>query len=91
MSDEVTDLLAYIDASPSPFHAVLESKRRLEAAGFREVHERDAWQLAPGARAFVIRDGTVEWRPAIDVDRLLRGALATAAGLLALRLLVSRR
>jgi uncharacterized spore protein YtfJ len=43
------------------------------------------------AGAFVIRDGTVEWRPAIDVDRLLRGALATAAGLLALRLLVSRR
>jgi aspartyl aminopeptidase len=57
MSDEVTDLLAYIDASPSPFHAVLESKRRLLAAGFRQVHERDAWELAPGDKAFVVRDG----------------------------------
>ncbi|HEX5657306.1 MAG TPA: M18 family aminopeptidase [Polyangiales bacterium] len=57
MSDEVTDLLAYIDASPSPFHAVLESKRRLQAAGFKEVHERDAWALSPGDKAFVIRDG----------------------------------
>ena len=43
------------------------------------------------AGAFVLRDGAVEWRPAIDVDRLLRSALATAAGVLALRLLLSRR
>lgn len=57
MSDEVTDLLAYIDAGPSPFHAVLETKRRLLAQGFRELSERDAWQLSPGERAFVVRDG----------------------------------
>ncbi|HET6683829.1 MAG TPA: hypothetical protein VFG75_09045 [Gaiella sp.] len=43
------------------------------------------------AGAFVIRDGAVEWRPAIDVDRLLRGALAASAGVLVLRLLLSRR
>jgi aspartyl aminopeptidase len=55
--NEVEDLLAYIEASPSPFHAVLETKRRLLAAGFSEVQERDAWKLAPGDRAFVIRDG----------------------------------
>ncbi|HEY6882060.1 MAG TPA: M18 family aminopeptidase [Polyangiales bacterium] len=57
MPEEVADLLAYIDASPSPFHAVLESRRRLSAAGFKELHERDAWALAPGDRAFVVRDG----------------------------------
>jgi aspartyl aminopeptidase len=54
---EVADLLAYIDASPSPFHAVQESRRRLEAAGFQELHERDAWSLEPGDRAYVVRDG----------------------------------
>ena len=43
------------------------------------------------AGAFVIRDGEVAWRPAIDVDRLLRGALAATAGVLALRLWLSRR
>ena len=43
------------------------------------------------AGAFVIREGEVAWRPAIDVDRLLRGALAAAAGVLALRLWLSRR
>ena len=56
-SSPVHDLLAYIDASPSPFHAVLETSRRLEAAGFTRLEERDAWQLSPGARAYVVRDG----------------------------------
>jgi aspartyl aminopeptidase len=51
------DLLAYIDASPSPFHAVLETVRRLEAAGYRRLEERDVWSLAPGDRVYVVRDG----------------------------------
>lgn len=51
------DLLAYIDASPSPFHAVLETSRRLEGAGYRRVEERDSWALAPGDKVYVVRDG----------------------------------
>jgi aspartyl aminopeptidase len=51
------DLLAYIDASPSPFHAVLETSRRLDAAGFVRVDEREAWSLEPGAKAYLVRDG----------------------------------
>jgi uncharacterized spore protein YtfJ len=31
------------------------------------------------AGAFVIRDGAAEWRPAIDVDRLLCSAVAATA------------
>jgi aspartyl aminopeptidase len=51
------DLLRYIDASPSPFHAVAETAARLEAAGYRRLNEADAWQLAAGDRFYVIRDG----------------------------------
>jgi aspartyl aminopeptidase len=51
------DLLAYIDASPSPFHAVRETATRLEAAGFQRVSERDAWDLHPGDRVYTVRDG----------------------------------
>ncbi len=54
---EAQDLLAFIDASPSPFHAVVESVRRLEAAGYRGLNEGDAWQIAPGDRVYVVRDG----------------------------------
>lgn len=51
------DLLTYIDASPSPFHAVQEAARRLEAGGFRRVHEGDDFGLRPGDRVYVVRDG----------------------------------
>ena len=53
----VDDLIAYLDAAPTPYHAVAESVRRLEAAGFSALDERDAWQLEPGARYFVVKSG----------------------------------
>ena len=60
MVDPVADLLAFLDRSPTPYHAVAESVRRLEAAGFRTLDEADAWALAPGDRATVVRgDGSL--------------------------------
>ncbi len=50
------DMLAYIEASPSPFHAVAETRRRLEGAGFTRLAEEEAWSLAPGGRHFVTRN-----------------------------------
>jgi aspartyl aminopeptidase len=52
------DLRAFVDASPSPGHAVAEMTRRLDAAGFTALDERDRWELAPGDRRFVVRDGS---------------------------------
>ncbi|MEO8705370.1 MAG: M18 family aminopeptidase [Kofleriaceae bacterium] len=44
------DLLAFLGASPTPFHAVAAVRVRLDAAGFRSIDEADAWDtLAPGA------------------------------------------
>lgn len=54
---EVHDLLAFLDASPSPYHAVAEAVRRLEAAGFRGLREGDAWEIADGDRCYVTRGG----------------------------------
>ncbi|MFM2418923.1 MAG: putative aminopeptidase 2 [Pseudomonadota bacterium] len=51
------DLLTYIDQSPTPFHAVTETARRLSAAGYRELKEADHWSLSAGDRFFVVRDG----------------------------------
>ncbi len=51
------DLRAFVDASPSPFHAVLESARRLRAAGFTALREDERWTLSPGDARFVVRDG----------------------------------
>jgi aspartyl aminopeptidase len=51
------DLRSFVDASPSPFHAVAEMTRRLGDAGFTEISERDRWTLAPGDARYVVRDG----------------------------------
>jgi aspartyl aminopeptidase len=57
MSDAARDLVAFIDASPTPYHAVAEVSRRLAAAGFRECAEQELWSLGPGDRRFVVRNG----------------------------------
>jgi aspartyl aminopeptidase len=53
------DLRSFVDASPSPFHAVAELARRLRAAGFTELAETDTWQLAPGGQHVVVRQGSL--------------------------------
>jgi aspartyl aminopeptidase len=58
MADLVQSLLDYLDAAPTPFHAVAETARRLREAGFSELREQDAWNIAPGTRAFATRNGT---------------------------------
>jgi aspartyl aminopeptidase len=57
VQDSVADLLGFIDRSPTPYHAVAEAARRLAAAGYRELQDLDAWELAPGDRAYAIRGG----------------------------------
>ncbi len=52
------DLIAFLSASPSPFHAVASAAERLEKAGFRRLAETDAWDAATGGR-YVIRGGAL--------------------------------
>lgn len=60
MLDPVSDLLAYIDASPTPYHAVAESVRRLEGLGWQAMAETEVWDLSPGDRRYVVRgDGSL--------------------------------
>jgi aspartyl aminopeptidase len=56
-SDVVGDLVRFIDASPTPYHAVAEVASRLRAASFRELDEGDEWSLASSDRVFVVRGG----------------------------------
>jgi len=58
--DAVADLLAFIDRSPTPYHAVAEATARLRAASYRELAEADVWDLSPGDRHYVVRgDGSL--------------------------------
>lgn len=54
------DLGTFVEASPSSFHAVQESVRRLTAAGYVELPEADGWgRIAEGGKFVVKRDGAV--------------------------------
>ncbi|UTW13614.1 M18 family aminopeptidase [Marinobacterium rhizophilum] len=52
------ELMAFLAASPTPYHAVAQMVVRLESAGFTALSERDAWRLEPGGRYFTTRNGS---------------------------------
>lgn len=61
-------LAAFIEASPSQYHAVAETARSLDKAGFERLDEREAWPGGAGAR-FAVREGAIiAWRMPADAD-----------------------
>ncbi|MEU0004093.1 M18 family aminopeptidase [Streptomyces sp. NPDC006314] len=52
------DLMTFLAASPSPYHAVANTAERLEKAGFRQVAETDAWDGTSGGK-YVLRGGAI--------------------------------
>ncbi|KAK7917961.1 aminopeptidase I zinc metalloprotease [Apiospora marii] len=67
------DFLDFVNASPTPYHAVQSSIARLEKAGFTNVKERDNWSstLKPGGKYYMTRNGSTivafaigqQWKP----------------------------
>ena len=55
---QTQDLLAFIDASPSPWHAVDAVAQRLRQSGFVALREDERWQLTAGGRYYVVRGGS---------------------------------
>jgi aspartyl aminopeptidase len=55
---EANGLCAFVDASPSPFHACAEAGRLLAAAGFSLVTETDAFPTERG-RYYLVRGGSL--------------------------------
>ncbi|WP_328914851.1 MULTISPECIES: M18 family aminopeptidase [unclassified Streptomyces] len=52
------DLALFVQAGPSPYHAVAAAAARLEKAGFRQVEESERWEGGPGGR-YVLRGGAI--------------------------------
>ncbi|GAA2898826.1 M18 family aminopeptidase [Streptomyces mexicanus] len=52
------DLMSFLPASPSPYHAVANAAERLQKAGFRQVAETDAWDGTSGGK-YVLRGGAI--------------------------------
>ena len=55
------DLLAFVGASPSPYHAVLEATDRLVAAGFAPLDPAGEWPDAAGPYLVAVGGAIVAW------------------------------
>tara|TARA_B110000046_G_C13010739_1_gene406556 strand:+ start:1418 stop:2725 length:1308 start_codon:yes stop_codon:yes gene_type:complete len=49
-------LMAFLDASPTPFHAVVSISQILVKAGFTQLEESEDWSLVAGDQHFVTRN-----------------------------------
>ncbi|KAG9239726.1 peptidase M18 [Amylocarpus encephaloides] len=53
------DFIDFLNDSPTPYHAVHSAIRRLAAAGFTEIKERDSWSsLIPGSKYYLTRNAS---------------------------------
>ncbi|TFL05716.1 aspartyl aminopeptidase [Pterulicium gracile] len=55
--EAATRFLQFVNASPTPFHAVHNAAARLEKAGFKRIREKDEWEktVQPGGKYFFTR------------------------------------
>jgi aspartyl aminopeptidase len=49
-------LIDFLNASPTPFHAVASMQQQLELAGFKRLEESQAWGVLAAGRYFVTRN-----------------------------------
>ncbi|HCV76653.1 MAG TPA: M18 family aminopeptidase, partial [Pseudomonas sp.] len=55
-TDQIQGLIDFLASSPTPFHATATLARRLEAAGYQRLDERESWSVQPGGRYYVTRN-----------------------------------
>ncbi|KUJ12720.1 peptidase M18, aminopeptidase I [Mollisia scopiformis] len=70
---KANDFIDFVNASPTPYHAVQSAITRLTTAGFTEIRERDPWTslLHPGGKYYLTRNASsivaftigAKWKP----------------------------
>lgn len=84
---QVEHLLEFIDASPSPWHAVASVETQLLPFQFVKLDEADKWKLKPGGRYYVVRDDSsviafvLGQKPLIETGFKIIGAHTDSPGL----------
>ncbi len=58
MSELLVDLKAFLQSSPTPYHAVKAMAKRLDVAGYQYLDEADSWTLSEGGRYYTVRNGS---------------------------------
>ena len=58
MDKRTEKLLAFLDASPSVYHAAEKIANELKNAGYTRISEAEKWELVPGGKYYLIRGGS---------------------------------
>ena len=58
MDNRIEKLMAFLDASPSVYHATANLAAEFENAGYALLKEADDWNLVPGGKYYVMRGGS---------------------------------
>ena len=58
MDKRIDQLMAFLDASPSVYHATANLASELENAGYTPLSEAEVWSLTPGGKYYVSRGGS---------------------------------
>ena len=58
MDKRTEKLLAFLDASPSVYHAAENLANELKNAGYTHLSEAEAWELVPGGKYYLTRGGS---------------------------------
>jgi aspartyl aminopeptidase len=80
-------LLDFIDASPSPWHAVSHIVEQLKSNGFKPLIENQPWQFRKNGKYYVVRDGAsiiafiVGYKPIAESGFKIVGAHTDSPGL----------
>lgn len=85
--EHAQSLLDFIDASPSPWHAVATVTDLLHTKAFQPLHEAERWSIRAGGRYYVIRDDSsiiifvIGKRPLTETGFRIVGAHTDSPGL----------
>jgi len=58
MDKRIQNLMNFLDASHSVYHATAYLADQLDAAGYTRLYEKDCWELIPGGKYYLVRGGT---------------------------------
>lgn len=57
-SSMIQNLIAFLNTSPTAWHAVANMRHSLKRAGFQELSEQECWDIQPETPYFVTRNGS---------------------------------
>ena len=66
----ITSLIDYLNQSVTAYHAVLKAETILKSNGFIQLDEKDAWDLKPNLKYYVIRSQSAlaAWQICVSIN-----------------------